>query len=141
MEYEITKCTIIDLIEVYRLVSQLKDSPLDEHVFTEKFVKNLRDVNVSYWIFKLGGKAVGFASIHRSFLLHHDVPVNEIQEFVVDEALRGRGLGSIFMKFIVERYDGQKLELASNKKRTDSKRFFEKFNFGATHNKFVLKRT
>jgi len=140
MEYEITKCTAMDLLEVYRLVSQLKDIPLDEHIFTEKFVKNLGNTDVSYWIFKLSGKTVGFISVHRNFLLHHNLPVNEIQEFVVDDVFRGRGLGSIFMKFIVDHYKGQELEVASNKKRTDTKRFFERFNFVATHNKFVLLR-
>lgn len=140
MECKVTKCTTYDVFEVHRLVSQLKDSPLDENVFTEKFAKNLGDANVSYWILKMSGKTVGFASVHTSFLLHHDLPVNEIQEFVVDDALRGRGLGSILMNFIVEHYRGEELELASNKKRTGSKRFFERFNFVATHNKFVRGR-
>ena len=137
MEYNIRKCKNTDSYEVYKLVNQLKEKPLGRDVFFEKLRKNIYDKSIEYWCLEINNELIGFVSIHNNLLLHHDLPVNEIQEFVIDKDFRGKGYGSILMQFVINRFFGQELELASNKSRVESKLFFEKCGFVATHNKFT----
>lgn len=137
MEYNIRKCKNTDSYEVYKLVNQLKEKPLGRDVFFEKLRKNIYDKSIEYWCLEINNELIGFVSIHNNLLLHHDLPVNEIQEFVIDKDFRGKGYGSILMQFVINRFFGQELELASNKSRVESKLFFEKCGFAATHNKFT----
>lgn len=138
MEYNIRKCKNSDRYAIYRLVNQLKDKPLDRSIFFKKFNSNLFDKNIEYWLIEYQENVAGFISIHKNQLLHHDEAINEIQEFIIDEPFRNRGLGSKLLGFILKRYENKNVELASNKSRLQSISFYEKHGFKATHNKFTL---
>ncbi len=137
MEYNIRKCKPQDRYNIYRLVNQLKEKLLDRTIFFKKFNDNLYDRNVQYWLLESENLVIGFVSVHRSMLLHHDNPVFEIHEFVIERDFRAKGYGSILMDFIITKFNNQELELASNKTRVKSKKFFEKSGFIASHNKFT----
>ncbi len=140
MEYNIRECQNSDVGEVYRLVNQLKERQLDKNAFFKKFNQNFLDKNIEYWCLSANVRMIGFVSVHKNLPLHHNVPIYEIQEFVIDKDYRGKGYGSKLMQFVIGRFDTKKLELASNKQRVKSRQFFEKYGFMATHNKFVLKQ-
>lgn len=140
MEYNIRKCQSSDVNEVYRLVNQLKERQLDKNVFYKKFNQNILDKNIEYWCLTVNEKTMGFVSVHKNLFLHHNAPIYEIQEFIIDKDYRVSGYGSKLMQFIIGRFNNKELELASNKQRVKSKQFFEKWGFMATHNKFVLKK-
>ena len=137
MEYRIRRALISDRVVVYYLVAQLTTNTLDSDIFSDKYAENLRDPSIEYWLLELRDTIVGFVSIHRNNLLHHDLRVNEIQELVIDEAYRNRGMGRILVDFVISRFQNENLELASNKSRVDAKRFYKRLGFEATHNKFV----
>tara|TARA_R110002051_G_scaffold181774_1_gene251301 strand:+ start:74628 stop:75044 length:417 start_codon:yes stop_codon:yes gene_type:complete len=138
MEYNIRKCKNEDRFEIYRLVNQLKDQPLDRSIFFKKFSSNLFDKNIEYWLIENHDAITGFISIHKNELLHHNNTINEIQEFIIDEPFRNNGLGSKLLRFVLNRFQNKNIELASNKSRLQSATFYEKHGFKATHNKFTL---
>ncbi|WP_417882516.1 GNAT family N-acetyltransferase [Xanthomarina gelatinilytica] len=137
MEHNIRKCKNSDRYAIYRLVNQLKDKPLDRSIFFKKFSTNLFDKNIEYWLIEYQETVAGFISIHKNQLLHHDEVINEVQEFIIDEPFRNRGLGSKLIGFILKRHENKNIELASNKSRLQSISFYEKHGFKATHNKFT----
>ena len=118
-------------------VNQLKEIQLDKTIFLEKFNKNILEKDIEYWGLYINEKVVGFVSIHKNNLLHHDQSVFEIQELIIDKDDQGKGYGTKLMQFIIKRFDKQELELTSNIRRVASKAFFEKLNFSATHYKFT----
>ena len=137
MEYNIRKCKNEDRYEVYRLVNQLKEKPLNRGAFFKKFGNNLFDKNIEYWLIDNHESIIGFISIHTNQLLHHDEAVYEIQELIIDESFRSFGLGSNLLNFVLDRFQNKNIELSSNKTRLKSASFYEKHGFKATHNKFV----
>ena len=141
MEFNIRKAEKEDVHKVYNLICQLKENKLDKNIFLMKFTKNLKESSIEYWLleFKLDALlTVGFVSIHGNNLLHHDDIVYEIQEFIIDTSHRGKGLGTLLINFISARFGRNPLELASNKSRINTKKFYEKRGFKNTHNKFVF---
>jgi PhnO protein len=141
MEYNIRKAGKEDVHTVYNLICQLKEDTLDMNIFIKKFNRNLNESGIEYWLMesKLGDlPAVGFASIHANDLLHHNDRVYEIQEFIIDTSHRGKGLGTFLINFISARFGTNPLELASNKSRINTMKFYEKRGFKNTHNKFVF---
>lgn len=138
MEFNIRKCKNEDRYEIYGLVNQLKDQPLNRSVFFKKFSSNLFDKNIEYWLIEHQNNIAGFISIHKNQLLHHDEAINEIQEFIIDEPSRNLGFGSKLLRFVLDKFQNKNVELASNKSRLKSISFYEKHGFKASHNKFTL---
>ena len=59
-----------------------------------------------------------------------------IESVHIDSALRGKGYGSQMMKYAIQtaKEKGAKIiQLTTNKKRVDAKRFYEKLGFAASH--------
>ncbi|MAX70947.1 MAG: hypothetical protein CMC76_07555 [Flavobacteriaceae bacterium] len=137
MEYNIRKCKNEDKHEIYRLVNQLKDQPLDKSIFFKKFDDNVLNKNIEYWLLENHNSITGFISIHKNQLLHHNEAIYEIQELIIDESQRNLGLGSKLLRFVLHRFQNNNIELASNKSRLQSISFYEKHGFKATHNKFT----
>ena len=67
---------------------------LDRESFHDVFIQNLRDDTVLYYVAESDGYVVGFASLHIPPQLHHAGLVGEILELIVQEPLRGRGIGA-----------------------------------------------
>src|SRR5919198_438884 len=50
------------------------------------------------WLAERDGEIVGLVGLHVSESLEHDGPVGKISEIVVEERLRGKGIGATLMK-------------------------------------------
>ena len=109
MEYNIRKCKNEDKHEIYRLVNQLKDQPLDKSIFFKKFDDNVLNKNIEYWLLENHNSITGFISIHKNQLLHHNEAIYEIQELIIDESQRNLGLGSKLLRFVLHRFQNNNI--------------------------------
>ncbi len=73
-------------------------------------------------------------------LLHHGALVGEIQELFVDKSLRGQGIGAQmvdYARLFAKRSGCVLLEVASNRRRKRTHRFYEQQGFRKSHYKFT----
>ncbi len=82
---------------VYDLITTLMGFSLDWEAFHDVFVWNLHCESVLYYVAECDGgrdgDIVGFGSLRIELLLHHVGLAWEIQELVVHETLRSKGIG------------------------------------------------
>jgi N-acetylglutamate synthase-like GNAT family acetyltransferase len=83
-----------DEISVYDLITSLMGFPLDREAFHDVFVRNLHCESVLYYVAESDGAIVGFGSLHIEPQLHHAGLAGEIQELVVHETVRSKGIGA-----------------------------------------------
>lgn len=132
-----------DLGSIYRMICELENERLNKNIFGEIFRENLKKDNY-YLVAENEGNVVGMISLHTQRLLHHNGRVAEIQEFFVDENVRGLGIGKKLIeeiKAIAVKNSCKILEVTCNLKRIDSHRFYVNSGLAATHYKFTMKPT
>ena len=81
------------------------------------------------------GQVVGCLSTSIMRVLHRPAPVGRISMMVVDEALRGRGIGAALVR-AAERSLAERrcyiVEVTSHVRRTEAHRFYEKLGYERT---------
>lgn len=91
---------------------------------------------------EVDGSVVGtFAFIVIPNLSHRGRPVAEVENVVVDEPWRGRGIGEVMMRWAIEeaiRAGCFRIQLTSNKARKDAHRFYRRLGFVSSHEGFKL---
>jgi len=125
---------------VYELVTALMAVSLDRKSFHDVFVQNLRDDNVLCYVVERDGFVIGFASLHIEPQLHHAGLVGEIQELIVHETVRDKGIGAQLVSRLEQ--EAQKrgcvsIEVTTKKFRVDAQRFYEQVGFKRTHENFT----
>ena len=126
--------------QIYSLICELEEAPLDRTKLEAVYLQNLADPNIHYLIALENGGAAGFASVHVQCLLHHGGKIAELQEIVVAESRRGQGIGSLLFSEAEKTARAAgclQLEVCCNRKRTDSHRFYERQGMVASHFKFT----
>jgi len=129
-----------DEASVYESVTALMALSLDQKSFHEVFVQNLRDDNVLYYVVERDGFVIGFASLHIEPQLHHAGLVGEIQELIVHETVRDKGIGAQLVSRLEQ--EAQKrgcvsIEVTTKNFRVDAQRFYEQAGFKRTHVNFT----
>ena len=129
-----------DEASVYELVTALMAVSLDQKSFHDVFVQNLRDDNVLYYVVERDGFVIGFASLHIEPQLHHAGLVGEIQELIVHETVRDKGIGAQLVSRLEQ--EAQKrgcvsIEVTTKNFRVDAQRFYEQVGFKRTHVNFT----
>ena len=129
-----------DEASVYELVTALMAVSLDQKSFHDVFVQNLRDDNVLYYVVERDGFVIGFASLHIEPQLHHAGLVGEIQELIVHETVRDKGIGAQLVSRLEQ--EAQKrgcvsIEVTTKKFRVEAQRFYEHMGFTRTHVNFT----
>ena len=113
--------------QIYSLICELEEAPLDRAKLEAVYLRNLTDPGIHYLIALENGGAAGFASVHVQCLLHHGGKIAELQEIVVAESRRGQGIGSLLFseaEKTARAAECLQLEVCCNRKRTDSHRFY-----------------
>lgn len=126
--------------QIYSLICELEEAPLDRTKLEAVYLQNLADPNIHYRVALENGEVVGFASVHVQHLLHHGGKIAELQEIVVAESRRGQGLGNLLFSEAEKTARAAgclQLEVCCNRKRTDSHRFYERQGMAASHFKFT----
>ena len=84
---------------------------------------------------ELAGQVVGCLSTSVMRVLHRPAPVGRISMMVVDEAVRGRGIGAELVR-AAERALGERgcymIEVTSHVRRADAHRFYERLGYEKT---------
>lgn len=129
-----------DEASVYDLITSLMKVSLDRESFHDVFIQNLRDDTVLYYVAESDGYVVGFASLHILPQLHHAGLVGEILELIVQESLRGRGIGAQLVLQLEQEAKKRgcvSVEVTAKKSRVEAQRFYEHMGFTRTHGTFT----
>ena len=81
------------------------------------------------------GAVAGCLSTSTMRVLHRPAPVGRISMMVVDEDLRGRGIGAALVRAAEEALAAQScymVEVTSNARRTEAHRFYERLGYERT---------
>ena len=96
---------------------------------------------IFYLVYEEKDEVLGFISVHIQRLLHHISNIAEIHELIVDEKVRGRGIGSQLFekaKYIARKNGCIQLEVCCNQRRKESHKFYEGQGMKNSHYKFCL---
>ncbi len=129
-----------DVFVVHQLINALENVTTNFDLFKDIYLNNLQQPSIVYLVAKVASKVVGFISAHGQLLLHHTGYVYEIQEFYVQAAYQGLGIGSALLNNLevaVKNKSAVSLEVTAQKKRTQAHRFYIKNKFINTHLKFT----
>ena len=86
------------------------------------------------------GEVVGYVNANFRPQLHHLAPVGTIDELVVDEAARGRGIGQRLVEAVLEegrRRGADVVEVTTHERRERARAFYRRCGFEATSIKLV----
>ncbi|WP_054531626.1 GNAT family N-acetyltransferase [Erythrobacter sp. SG61-1L] len=90
---------------------------------------------------ELNGRVVGCLTTSVMPVLHRAQPVGRISMLVVEDALRGQGIGAALLRAgeaALETRGCAMIEVTSNMKRKDAHRFYEREGYEATSLRFSL---
>jgi len=125
---------------VYDLITTLMGFPLDREAFHNVFVRNLHCESALYYVAECDGNVVGFGSPHIELSLHHAGSAGEIQELVVHETVRSKGIGAELVSRLeedAERRGCVSIEVTTRKRWVDAQRFYKGVGFRQTHVNFT----
>ena len=125
---------------VYDLITTLMGFPLDREAFHDVFVRNLHCESVLYYVAESDGAIVGFGSLHTEPQLHHVGLAGEIQELVVHETVRSKGIGAELVSRLEEEAEKRgcvSIEVTTRKRWVDAQRFYKGMGFRQTHVNFT----
>ncbi|MDO4356878.1 MAG: GNAT family N-acetyltransferase [Clostridia bacterium] len=130
-----------DATQVYDLMTQLEGGqPLPRAGFERAFAAYLADADVKCIVARDGERILGFASVHTRLLMHHAAPVSELQELVVADGCRGRGLGKMLLDAArreAVRRGSPQLELCCNRNNESADGFYRHCGMTWTHRKYL----
>lgn len=138
---EIRKATSEDLTEVYNLIVELENQSFDVCSFSKIYNENLDNKRVHYYVYEIEHKIIGFISIHIQSLLHHASNIAEIQELIITDSMRGKGLGKMLFEKaldIAKEDKCSKIEVCCNQKRKASHEFYTEMGMENNHYKFIM---
>ncbi len=138
----IRKAKIEDFDVIYDFICQLEETTFRKIAFRKIFFKNLAAEHIYYLVAEREKTVVGFISIYIQPQLHHCAKVAEIMELFVEKNFRNQNIGSALIhkaKNIAQKNKCDVIEVATNVKRKETHRFYEKESFGRTHLKFTMK--
>ena len=132
---------IKDIPVIYELICKLEESQFDYTVFETICAENIINENCVYLVaVSRGDDIIGFCSCHIQNLLHHCGKVAEIQELIVQENYRGKGIGNLLINEMTQRLVNKNcisFEVTAQNKRIATHQFYETQGFKNTHKKFV----
>jgi PhnO protein len=128
-----------DYQAVYRLYRQLigTGSIAPENDFTRIFQSLLKAMDREAFVATVHSHVIGFVTLYYLDVLHYNGLVASIQELVVTEEFRGRGVGKALIEFVREKVKEKHchgLEVATDLWQNGTKTFYERCGLrGKTH--------
>lgn len=125
---------------LYGFICELEESELPREAFGIVWKQCLADPYIKYLIAEQDGTPVGMGSCSVRPLLHHAGLVAEIEELYVVPAGRSFGTGALLLERLVafaEEKGAIQVEVASNKRRVQAHRFYEREGFRNSHFKLT----
>lgn len=128
MEIGIRSCTGADFDGIFLLLEQLwSGSDLSHQKLKQVFIEGLESELNDYAVAECEGKVVGFCSLSIMHTLWSAGRLGHIDELVVDEGFRGKGIGSHLLNEMMQRAGKKgclRIELESDLRRNEAHRFY-----------------
>lgn len=141
-QINIRKANRTDFGSIYQFVNELEETVFGLENQKNAFEQNIKNKNYIYLIAELNRNPIGFISCHSQSLLHHaGQKIAEIQEMYIIPEKRKIGVGKKLideLKRVAKQNGIAQLEVTSNKKRTETHRFYQREKFINTHEKFTF---
>jgi predicted N-acetyltransferase YhbS len=136
-----TRDDVAAIVAMYASSSLHGNEPVDADR-TEAFAEIDADPKQMLCVAELGGRVVGtFHLTMLRYLSFGGARAMLVEAVHVQESERNRGIGETMMRFAIDearRRGCQRVQLTSNKKRTDAHRFYERLGFTRSHEGFKL---
>jgi len=135
MSFTIRKAVNKDFAEIYELICELVDSPVGGISFSalEKIYQaNLHSEIKRQYVAELSGEIVRFISLTFDMRLSEAGKVAVIDELVVKKEQRNNGIGTALVEYAIKLAKSIgccMVEVATNFRREDTHRFYEKNKF------------
>lgn len=123
-----------DYRDVYRLFRQMNwaGACYDELEFARIFEKFLNSDDREAYVATVYNRVIGFVTLYYFEAFHYFGKAAIIQELVVTEEFRGRGVGKALVEFVKEKVSEKHchgLEVATDLWQSGAKSFYEKCGF------------
>ena len=135
MSLTIRKAASEDFDEVYKLICELVGSPVGAISYSslkEIYQANLLSDIKGQYLAELSDEIVGFISLTFDMRLSEGGKVAVIDELVVKEKQRSKGIGTALVEYAIMLAKSNcccMVEVATNLRREDTHRFYEKKGF------------
>jgi len=129
----IRAATAADTSALSALIAQLGYSASEREV-AERLASMQQEKRLVL-VAEMGGNVVGCLSTSTMRVLHRPAPVGRISMMVVDEALRGHGIGAALVRAAERALSAvgcQLVEVTSHLTRSDAHRFYERLGYERT---------
>ena len=130
----IRRATADDSAEVARLLTVL-GHPTTAAEAAERWPRWEGAGNAAFVAEGDDGRLAGVITTHHMVVLHRPKPVGRVTSLVVDEGLRGRGVGRLLMAAAEAELRGAgcgMVEITSNLRRADAHAFYERLGYERT---------
>ena len=127
-----------DLDAVYCLMQQLSSHDFTKEQFESCFQQNLDSSYIM--VYEEDGCVNGCGVLNIQYPLHFSQKKAEVVNLIVDANARGKGIGKKILHELVRiaaLNDCVRIEVASNRRRTDAHRFYIREGFDDTHLKLT----
>ncbi len=129
-----------DFEVIYGFINLLENEIFDIVKQRAIFELNQKNSNIIYLLAFEDVEPAGFISCHAQWLLHHAALIGEIQEMIVAEKFRSKGVGKLLLAELTQLAKSEgidQLEVTSSKKRESAHRFYMREGFMQSHFKFT----
>lgn len=126
---------------LHALICALEEHDFPFDAFCERLRAQAADGRHTCLVYEEAGQVLGMLNMRIEPQLHHERPTAEILELVVDTAQRSHGVGAALFAAAREQaaHAGcEQLELASNARRVDAHRFYERQGMTKSHVHFTM---
>lgn len=140
---EVRAATLADASEVVRLLAQLGHAQPagDDSARLAAFLDGGEEVFVAARSPAAEARRLlGAVTLHVTNVFHRPGPIGRLTAMVVDESVRGQGIGAALVHAAEEIFAERGcalIEVTSNKKRTDAHAFYERLGYIGTSFRFA----
>jgi PhnO protein len=130
----IREITEKDFSRVAELLHQLwPDKQMDYEELRKVVKKYIKDSNYHIYGYEDKGKLVGLVTVSFRWAVFYDGKVATIEELVVDQGFKGKGIGKELVKFVEDKIirpgKAKGIELSSDLRRKESHIFWERLGY------------
>ncbi len=131
-------CDEKDLPAVVDLITQLAEVATGGKIFKLTKLQDLfskmsaRPETYANYVYELDGKVVGFLSMVFYMTFFHRVGTAQVNELVVSDGYRGKGIGHDLMKMAEQearRRNMDELEVGTESENLEAQKFYRKYGF------------
>jgi ribosomal protein S18 acetylase RimI-like enzyme len=128
-----------DLAAIVDLVGQL-GYPSEEQAVAERLERLAADPMSWVYVAVEGQRIVGLAAVHVMSILERDHPIARITAMVVDDRVRGSGVGRALLEHLEQRARAEgcdKIDLTTRHERQEAAAFYRRMGFEDTSLRFI----